>query len=58
MIYTYRCDECEHEFDKLVKHMQDHVECPLCGSGVTRQLSIPAVHFKGRGFYETDFKGK
>ena len=28
--------------------------CPICGAESDRQISIPAVHYKGSGFYTTD----
>ena len=34
--------------------------CEVCGAPARRVLSAPAVHFKGSGFYTTDYarKGK
>ncbi|MFO7917497.1 MAG: zinc ribbon domain-containing protein [Anaerolineae bacterium] len=33
-IYEYRCKECGHEFEKLVRSMSDtpEIECPKCHS--------------------------
>jgi predicted nucleic acid-binding Zn ribbon protein len=33
-------------------------ECEVCGGAVQRVLSAPAVHFKGSGFYTTDYGKK
>lgn len=34
--------------------------CPECGAATKRQISAPAIHFKGSGWYVTDYarKGK
>jgi putative FmdB family regulatory protein len=58
--YEYRCPE-GHTFE-LFQRMSDPRPdaCEVCGAGpVERLLSAPAVHFKGSGFYSTDYgKGK
>jgi predicted nucleic acid-binding Zn ribbon protein len=33
-------------------------ECQVCGAPARRVLSAPAVHFKGSGFYSTDYGKK
>ena len=59
-IYEYRCPDCEHEFETLQRMSDDPVGvCPSCGStAVARVLSAPAIHFKGSGFYNTDYGTK
>ena len=32
--------------------------CPLCGGTVERTISVPAIHFKGTGWYVTDYASK
>jgi predicted nucleic acid-binding Zn ribbon protein len=33
--------------------------CPYCGMTTKKKaLTTPNVHFKGKGFYETDYKRK
>lgn len=58
--YEYRCPE-GHTFE-LFQRMSDPRPdaCEVCGAGpVERVLSAPAVHFKGSGFYSTDYgKGR
>jgi putative FmdB family regulatory protein len=58
--YEYRCPE-GHTFE-LFQRMSDPRPdaCEVCGAApVERVLSAPAVHFKGSGFYSTDYgKGK
>jgi predicted nucleic acid-binding Zn ribbon protein len=33
-------------------------KCPKCGAKAERQLSAPAIQFKGSGWYVTDYAGK
>jgi putative FmdB family regulatory protein len=58
--YDYSCPE-GHTFE-LFQRMSDPPPpaCPVCGaSPVKRVLSPVAVHFKGSGFYSTDYgRGK
>ena len=58
--YEYRCPD-GHTFE-LFQRMSDPRPdaCEVCGAApVERVLSAPAVHFKGSGFYATDYgKGK
>ena len=55
-IYEYRCPE-GHTFE-LFQRMNDPSPsgCPICGaSPVTKVLYPAAIHFKGSGFYSTDY---
>jgi len=55
-IYEYRCDECGHTFEVFQKFSDAPVEtCELCGGHVTKLLHPVAIHFKGSGFYTTDY---
>lgn len=57
--YEYRCDDCEHQFEVFQKMSDDPVdECESCGSPVRRLLFPVAIHFKGSGFYTTDYARK
>ncbi|HKF18572.1 MAG TPA: FmdB family zinc ribbon protein [Candidatus Dormibacteraeota bacterium] len=56
-IYGYRCSQCGHELE-VFQSMSDQPlrVCPEC-SGALRKLLYPVgVHFKGSGFYTTDYK--
>jgi putative FmdB family regulatory protein len=56
--YEYRCKK-GHDFE-VMKRMSDDpvVECEVCGAPVQRVFSPVAVHFKGTGFYNTDYGTK
>lgn len=53
-VYEYKCGSGHHYektegFDAPREH-----SCPTCGVIARRQISLPAVIFKGSGFYSTD----
>lgn len=54
--YEYRCPQ-GHTFELFQKMSDDPPEaCEVCGEGpVERLLFAPPVHFKGSGFYTTDY---
>src|SRR3954463_1877726 len=57
-IYEYRCDN-GHTFEVMQRMADDPVEtCEGCGAPVQRVFHPVAVHFKGKGFYNTDYGTK
>lgn len=57
-IYTYRCKDCEHEFEVRQRMSDDPLTfCPRCDGEVRRVLNSVGVVFKGSGFYITDSRG-
>ena len=59
-LYEYECDACGQRFELIRKFSDPPVEvCARCGKGpVHRQLSSPAIQFKGSGWYITDYARK
>lgn len=56
-VYEYRCEN-GHHFDKTEGFDAPRVQaCAICGATAMRQISLPAVIFKGPGFYKTDNRG-
>jgi putative FmdB family regulatory protein len=59
-IYEFECDndECEANarIEREISIVKSHeLECPFCGEHMRKVYSsVPAVHFKGSGFYSTD----
>jgi putative FmdB family regulatory protein len=54
-IYEYRCGE-GHAFEVIQRISEDPLEsCEVCGKPAARVFHPPAVHFKGSGFYNTDY---
>jgi putative FmdB family regulatory protein len=57
-IYEYRCIN-GHEFEVIQRMADDPVEtCEQCGAPAERVFHPVAVHFKGSGFYTTDYASK
>ena len=58
-LYEYLCAKCGKRFEKIEKHSAPHKQkCPHCGGRAERQLSSPAIQFKGSGWYVTDYARK
>jgi len=55
-IYEYRCPN-RHTFEVFQRMSDPPVSvCEVCGAGPVEKLLFPvAVHFKGKGFYSTDY---
>src|SRR3954469_6998902 len=54
-IYEYRCEN-GHLFEVMQKMSDPPVTvCQVCEAAVTRVFHPIAVHFKGSGFYNTDY---
>jgi putative FmdB family regulatory protein len=57
-IYEYRCDN-GHTFEVMQRMTDDPVaSCQTCEAPVRRVFHPVAVHFKGSGFYNTDYGTK
>ncbi|MGZ8667318.1 MAG: FmdB family zinc ribbon protein [Solirubrobacterales bacterium] len=57
-IYEYRCNN-GHNFEVFQSMADDPVtSCEECGAPVERVFHPIAVHFKGSGFYTTDYARK
>jgi putative FmdB family regulatory protein len=55
-IYEYKCPN-GHVFELFQKMSDEQPEvCEVCGEGPLQRVLYPvAVHFKGSGFYSTDY---
>jgi putative FmdB family regulatory protein len=57
-IYEYRCEQ-GHTFEVIQRMSDDALDaCEVCEAPAVRVLHAPAVHFKGSGFYNTDYGTK
>ena len=55
--YEYRCP-AGHDFEHFYRKMSDApavVLCPTCAKVAERRMSEAGLHFKGSGFYITDY---
>jgi len=59
-LYEYECSVCGHRFELIQRFADPPAErCVSCGNGpVHKLLSAPAIHFKGTGWYVTDYGNK
>jgi putative FmdB family regulatory protein len=57
-IYEYKCKK-GHVFDVMQSFSDDPLtKCEVCGAPVQRVYHPISVHFKGSGFYNTDYGTK
>jgi putative FmdB family regulatory protein len=57
-IYEYKCEK-GHVFEVMQRMVDDPIKkCEICGAPVQRVFHPVAVHFKGSGFYNTDYGTK
>jgi putative FmdB family regulatory protein len=55
-LYEYECFVCGHRFERIQRFSDPPAsKCPACGGSVRRLLGVPALQFKGSGFYITDY---
>jgi putative FmdB family regulatory protein len=55
-LYEYRCLNCNETFEVRQKFSDEPVAVHAeCGGQGQRLLSTPQLHFKGSGFYITDY---
>ena len=55
-LYEYLCVSCGHRFERIRKFSDPPLtECPQCGGAVEKQISSPAIKFKGAGWYVNDY---
>ncbi len=57
-IYAYKCQNCDHAFDKFQHFTDDPLTlCPVCHEEALRKVYSPVgIVFKGKGFYATDHR--
>jgi len=58
-IYEYACKKCGEQFEVLQKMSDQPLRrCRACGGRLERLLSPVGIHFKGSGWYVTDYARK
>jgi len=58
-LYEYLCEACGRTSEVLRRFDDPPLEsCPHCGGKVKKQMSAPAFHLKGSGWYATDYAKK
>ncbi len=57
ILRDYECQKCRATFEAELDRDDPEIECPHCGSSDTLRLfRVPAVIYKGSGWYSTDNK--
>ena len=55
-IYEYKCHQCGQKFEVRQRISEEPLKTHEdCGGEVERLISTPALHFKGSGWYVTDY---
>lgn len=56
-LYEYQCEDCGGRFERIRKFSDPPLAepCPMCGGTVRKLISSPAIQFKGKGWYVTDY---
>ena len=55
-LYEYQCKSCHTKTERIQKFSDPPLTvCPHCGGEMEQLLSAPAAHFKGSGWYVTDY---
>jgi len=55
-LYEYQCENCGKVFELIQKFSDEPTAIhKQCGGKVHRLISAPALHFKGSGWYVTDY---
>ena len=55
-IYEYNCHRCGQKFEVRQKFADEPLKThEECGGEVERLISAPSLHFKGTGWYVTDY---
>ena len=56
-LYEYQCEECGERFERIRKFSDPPLDepCPKCGGPIKKLISSPAIQFKGKGWYVTDY---
>lgn len=58
--YDYKCKNCDDTFEHFQKMIDEPLKvCEKCGGNLVRLIGTGLTPvFKGKGFYETDYKNK
>jgi putative FmdB family regulatory protein len=56
-LYEYKCRQCGEVFELIQKFSDSPLETHAkgCGGPVERLIGVPALQFKGSGWYITDY---
>lgn len=47
ILFDFKCEDCGHEHEELVKSAVTDLDCPKCGGRSARKISTPRVALDG-----------
>ena len=58
-VYEYECTQCNYKTEELQKVLNGNRDkmCPICSKKMKKIMSKNTFHLKGKGWYNTDYKG-
>lgn len=57
-LYHFVCEHCTNECTELLPMNHEPVLCDVCKKVMKKLISKSSAHYKGTGFYTTDYKDK
>lgn len=54
-LFEFSCLNCHYIFEILIGINDEYPVCPICGGETDKIPAAPVAHFKGKGFYQTDY---
>jgi putative FmdB family regulatory protein len=55
-LYEYRCEKCGFRLERIERpSAAKNGSCPECGGVTHRLIGVPALQFKGSGWYVNDY---
>ncbi len=57
-IYVYHCKKCDKTHEIIQRMSDKPIEKCECGGDMEKMITSATPHFKGSGFYETEYKKK
>lgn len=58
-VYEYQCQDCGHHVEKRQKFDEAPLrECPACGGGLEKLISLPAFSLKGGGWFAEGYNSQ
>lgn len=60
-IYEFKCDKCDILTETNIPGWKEGQapDCHKCNEKMKKMVSLPGgIHFKGSGFYKTDYKDR
>ena len=47
---SFKCPKCGEEHERYAPAEMTRSRCPKCGSMAEKEITVPAIHYKGSGW--------